>query len=84
MQLSTVASVAIVPPLRVTAGDIVEQCAWCGAVRADLGWEDAGIVIVQHIGPYSVSHGICPSCFEKVKAAYMRHPGASGLRCCEL
>ncbi|MFA6033015.1 MAG: response regulator [Myxococcota bacterium] len=46
---------------------LLSICSYCGRIRNDTGeWERLDVHIMKHTGT-QFSHGICPTCYEKVK-----------------
>ncbi len=60
----------------VKGGDMLTQCAYCGAWKTTAGYMGGGpLVHERHLegeqaGDYRVSHGVCPGCFQTVMSEY--------------
>lgn len=49
-----------------TALTFAVACAWCNRWKTENGWQMAP---PGPLNPRQISHGICPDCFEKQRAA---------------
>ncbi len=56
-------------PLVIVGDDIATQCCECGAITTTTGYIGQGALVMK-LGPYRVSHGICPKCYRRVMGAY--------------
>ena len=53
-------------------GALLPICAWCKKVRDDHDyWQDVETYVESHFEAH-FTHGICPACLEKQKAAFMK------------
>ncbi len=55
--------------LAITGEDILTQCSWCGAIKTSAGYIVQGALKMK-LGPYRVSHGVCPKCYRRVMSNY--------------
>ncbi len=68
----------------VKGDDVLTQCAYCGAWQTTAGYVGKGPLVYERrlegeqAGAYRVSHGVCPTCYEKVIGEYKAFVAARG------
>ena len=75
--IAPIPSIAAAHPAGAPPGAVwLTMCAWCGRLKAGDRWIDAPASAHgagSRTGERSLSHGICPSCFDETTAAAERY-----------
>lgn len=78
LRLEARAPVSLLDPAVRRSGAFLRMCGWCKAVEVAGSWLDVAEAVValrlfdQDTLP-SITHGICPACYERVEAVITRY-----------